>query len=47
MQKMDTTIRIPFINDLKICEKCNKIYTSRDIIPLCPDCRYEESKFQV
>ena len=44
---MDTSAKVSFLNDLKICKSCQKTYVSHDIIPLCPDCRYEEAKHKV
>jgi methionyl-tRNA synthetase len=40
-------IKVPDTIELQICQKCEKIFTTRDIIPLCPKCRYEEAKYQL
>ena len=44
---MEAVVNITYVNDLKTCLKCKKIFTGNDIIPLCTECRYIEAQYQV
>lgn len=45
--KMESTMKVSILNELRICQNCEKLFVPHDIIPLCPECRYEEAKHQV
>ena len=40
-------VKVSSVHELKICKKCEKMYFSHDMIPLCPECRYEEAKYHL
>ena len=44
---MDSDIKVSYAYDLKFCQKCEQLFTSHDIIPLCPDCRYKEAGYHL
>lgn len=44
---MESAINIIYINEPKTCMKCKKIFAQQDIIPLCAECRYIESQYNI